>query len=195
MDQLVDTLSSKLRLDVPTIGHLGKISKKDLSRILSRVDIDSDDYESSCWIWKHVHHQREKGHMHPSISFKNKHVKVHRLLYHNFMENVPEYTWSKETKQVNHKCSHVNDGLCVNPWHCYLGTPKNNMQDAIQDKTKNKPPSGELNWKAKLTDAQVNEIKTMKGTTHMSQKKIAIKYGVSQSQISRWWNNVTRGGV
>jgi DNA-binding transcriptional regulator YiaG len=198
MDNACDILMTQQRSDVPDIGKLGKIDMKKLVRILKDTDIihmnttSIDTLKNKCWLWQNYVSHTEKGHSHPQISFKNKYVKVHRLLYHNFIEDVPPYERKSSTKQVNHKCSHENNGLCVNPWHCYLGTPKDNMQDAINDNTKNKPPKGENNWQAKLSDNMIREIRNMKGNTILSQKEIAAKYGVHQTQISRWWRGTSR---
>jgi DNA-binding transcriptional regulator YiaG len=74
----------------------------------------------------------------------------------------------------------------------YLGTPKDNMQDALREGTKYKAPCGENNQFAKLSNIQVQNIKDMKGKTSMTQKEIASLYNIHQSQISRWWNKVTR---
>jgi len=44
---------------------------------------------------------------------------------------------------------------------------------------------GELSGKAKLTNAQVAEIKTIYSSGQVQQKDLAKKYGVSTAQICR----------
>ena len=44
---------------------------------------------------------------------------------------------------------------------------------------------------SKLNNKEIIEIKLLKGTG-ITQKEIAIKYNINQSQVSRYWNNKTR---
>jgi len=118
-----------------------------------------------------------------------KNVQVHRLMYHNFIGDVPIYT--PTDKRINHKCSHENNGKCINPWHMYLGTAKDNMQDAINDGTKNKIASGEKNPMVTVSDKLVLEALKYKDSK-LTQLEIAEKIGVNQSQISRWFRGENR---
>lgn len=174
---------------------LGKISKNKISDIIEDTEIPEgrfDDVKDMCWIWKGLTLDDRKGHQHGRVWYKNNYRHVHRLMYHNFIEDVPEYDHKNIATIVTHTCSHNNNGRCINPWHLNLGTPKSNMQDAVIDGTKYKAPKGEKNWKSKLSDDQIKEIRSLKGNTTMTQREIAAKYGVNQSQISRWWNETTR---
>lgn len=186
------------RADITKTDKLGELTYSDLKRIISNVEINLENIndlnilKKQCWIWTGHIQDNNKGHCHPSIHYMNKRVLVHRLMYHNYINNVPKYERKSDALQVNHKCGHEQNGKCVNPWHMYLGTPKDNMQDALREGTKYKAPRGEKNLRAKLSDKQVQDIKNMKGNTNMSQKEIASIYNIHQSQISRWWNQVTR---
>lgn len=175
---------NNLRKDIPSIGKLGPLSESDKNRIDKNVILMND-----CLIWTGTKHDNKKGHQHGCFWYNKKYVQVHRLIYHNFIDNVPEYKIGKDNLQVNHKCD--TDGKCVNPTHLYLGTPKQNTQDCIKNGNKYKTKSGEDNHNAVLKDEIVEIIKKLKNSG-LSQKEIAEKYGVNQSQISRWWNNKTR---
>ena len=174
----------KIRTNVHTIGKLGRLSKTYRERIDKNTESVND-----CWIWRGTKQYTGKGHQHGCIWYNKKYVQVHRLMYHNFVEDVPEYERTPGSLQVNHKCK--TNGTCINPLHLYLGTAKQNTKDSIEDETKNKAKKGEDNHNAILLDELVEYIKSLKGSG-ISQYEIANKYGVNQSQISRWWNNKTR---
>ena len=55
---------------------------------------------------------------------------------------------------------------------------------------RNYSASGEANPACKLTDVQIEEIRTMKGK--LSQAKIGALYGVAGSYVGRIHNNQTR---
>ncbi len=172
-----------IREEIPTIGKLGKLSESDMARIEGYTVIEDD-----CWIWTGTKQHNTKGHQHGCIWYNGKYVQVHRIMYHNFVEDVPEFERRKDALQVNHRCK--SDGTCINPSHLYLGTPKQNIEDCIKDGNKNKAKSGQDNHNAVLTDDIIEHIKSLK-ISGRSQKDIAQEFGVNQSQISRWWNNKT----
>lgn len=175
------------RKDVTILGKLGPISESDKIRIVDKTiytDLDS------CWFWNGTKQYNGKGHKHGCIWYNRKYVQIHRLMFHNFIQDVPIFERKKDSLQVNHKCD--TDGQCINPHHMYLGTPKENTKDCFELGNKNKAASGEKNPNATLSNEIVQEIKNLKGNTDKSQKSIALEYGVNQSQISRWWNNKTR---
>jgi hypothetical protein len=76
--------------------------------------------------------------------------------------------------RVLHRCDHP---ACVNPAHLFLGTQKDNMQDA---KSKNRTTQGRRNAMAKLTSEDVLAIR-IDSRTHAD---IAATYHISQSSIS-----------
>jgi len=185
------------RKEIPTIGKLGELTKEDFDKIISDTKFDKDvetfkKLKNTCWIWKgHACDTVRKGHQHGCMMFNRKSVMVHRMMYHNFIEDVPEYECKPDAKQVNHKCSHVQNGKCINPWHMYLGTPKQNTQDAMKEGTKHECPKGEKNHNSKLSDKRIQKLLKMKGSG-LSQYAIAKEFGINQSQVSRYFNSITR---
>jgi hypothetical protein len=93
-------------------------------------------------------------------------------MFHNFIKDVPVYTRNSNTLQVNHICD--SEGKCLNPYHLYLGTPKQNTQDSIKMGYKIKAKSGEKNHNAILSDKVILEIKNLKGKTQKTQKQLAL---------------------
>jgi hypothetical protein len=177
------------RVRVPIIGKLGEISKNDLLRILKHIDDDVYN-KKICWIWN-IESDEGKGHQHPRIGFNKKSVMIHRLMYHNFIEDVPVFERKSGALIVLHKCSHENNGRCINPWHMKLGTNKENTADAMKDNTLTLLRSNEKHPLSKLPNEKINEIMRLKDSG-VSQKKIGERYGINQSQISRYWNEITR---
>lgn len=175
------------RSDIEETKTLGRLNEEKLCHILSNIVSDCD----GCWHWKGFVNDNRKGHQHGKMLFKNNYRLVHRLMYHNFVENVPEYVAKSGCLQVNHSCSHTKNGRCVNPSHMYLGTPKDNMQDALRDGTKNKAPCGQNNYNAHVSDDAVRQAKSLRNNG-LSHREIAKQIGVNPSQISRWLSGKTR---
>ena len=65
-------------------------------------------------------------------------------------------------------CHHCDNPPCCNPRHLFLGTATDNMRDAVR---KGRIATGERNGRAKLTEAQVLEIRAAvaAGETQRSQ--------------------------
>ena len=78
--------------------------------------------------------------------------------------------------QAAHNCGVA---LCINPGHIAWKTPSENMQDKVIHGTHSR---GERNWCTKLTEADVHEIRSLKGK--MLQRDIATKFGVAETTIS-----------
>lgn len=95
---------------------------------------------------------------------------------------------------VLHRCDTPS---CVRPDHLRLGTQADNVADMIE-KGRGKPwgpgnqssQRGETHWKAKLTDEQVAEIRSLRGK--MSQKAIGLRFGISQAHVSRLFRGDSR---
>lgn len=87
---------------------------------------------------------------------------------------------------VCHNCPGGDNPRCVRPDHMFLGTSRQNTHDARQ---KGMLPRGEQNGSAKLTEADVVEIRRRYAAGEMNQPQLARHYGVAKSQI---WNVIAR---
>lgn len=139
-------------------------------RFESKVDRTGD-----CHIW--TGHVGQNGY--GQISVKNKATYAHRVAWE--MENGP----IPEGGYILHKC---DNRRCVNPEHLFLGDFDENMADMVN---KGRQARGERNYHAKLTENQVREIRSLKGTN----RSIAERYNVTPSLISmiqskRIWRHV-----
>ena len=77
---------------------------------------------------------------------------------------------------VLHRC---DNPPCCNPKHLFLGTKLDNARDRAS-KGRGRDQRGERNPSAKLTEAEVREIRSAIG----SQAAIAARYGVTQTAVS-----------
>jgi DNA-binding CsgD family transcriptional regulator len=99
--------------------------------------------------------------------------KVHRLVAEHFIDKV-------EGKEViNHiDNDRTNNNVCNLEW-C---TPKENTYH-MHSQGRNYSASGESNPACKLSEVQIEEIKTLK--SQLSQSKIAAMFGISRQHVSK----------
>ena len=81
---------------------------------------------------------------------------------------------------VLHRC---DNPPCVNPDHLFFGSQRDNIQDCLAKGRRDavRPPvrRGEANNKAKLTEIDVLSIRSAFGMPGITQKALALRYGVS----------------
>lgn len=87
------------------------------------------------------------------------------------------------TDWVLHKC---DNAACCNPAHLYVGTPQQNVDDMV---SRERNSRGEDRPAAKLTEAQVREIRALRGKRgdkgRMKVKALAERFGVSGGTIQK----------
>lgn len=82
---------------------------------------------------------------------------------------------------VLHTCHRGDDG-CINIRHLYLGDHAQNTQDMVGA---DRQARGVDNSKAKLTDAEVIEIRRLYAAGGVSQRALAVQFGVRQGTINQ----------
>ena len=132
--------------------------------------IDKSAGPDGCWIWTASKNWKGYGAIWVSNG-ENRFIGAHVFSY--MMTNGK----IKEGFLVCHSC---DNPACVNPKHLWLGTPKQNTQDAVNKK---RMAHGENNGSAKLTEKKVIKIRKLvsKGNT---QSAVAKKFGVHYSTVS-----------
>lgn len=116
---------------------------------------------SDCWLWPRGHNGAGYG-----VTADNQ--LAHRRAYEAYRGEIPE------GMLVCHTC---DTRLCVNPFHLFLGTHKDNTKDMI-DKGR------AANGSCKITEADVRSIRA-KVNGGRSQITVAEEYGLSRSQVSK----------
>lgn len=94
-----------------------------------------------------------------------------------------------------HVCHRCDNPPCVNPAHLFLGSRRENMQDMVR-KGRHRASFPRLigadHSQAKLTDAQVLEMRARYSRGGITQAELAAEYGVSSTHVSgiltrRFW--------
>ncbi|MCD1287310.1 HNH endonuclease [Brevibacterium sp. CCUG 69071] len=109
------------------------------------------------------------------FSFGNRHRRAHRASYELHVGPIPDGL------VVRHKC---DNPPCVNPLHLEVGTGVDNTNDRF---IRGRSARGESGGRAKLTEAQVLEIRSI--SDDLNYREIAMKFSISRSTV---WQIVRR---
>lgn len=131
-----------------------------------------------CWLWQRSRDKDGYGH----ATFCGQAVRAHRVAYTLDVGDIPEGF------SVLHRC---DNPPCCNPAHVFLGTQKDNRDDAM---TKGREPQGESRWNARLTVITVKEIRRRRlmGDTYASlARDFRVDLSTIQAACSRRnWKSV-----
>lgn len=123
-----------------------------------------------CWGWSGSKHKQGYG----KISVFGKSKMAHRVSYELFKG-------STKGLMVCHKCDNPE---CTNPEHLFLGKAVDNMQDKVQKGRHRGAKKGSRHHLSKLSEFDVQRIRSIYACGKMNQYQLAEKFGVSQSEIS-----------
>lgn len=148
------------------------MNEKDVTRFWSKVDKEKSKifYEGKrCWEW--MGSLNTDGYGRLWVDRDNKYA--HRLSYEIAFGEI------HDSLSVLHHCDNPS---CIRPDHLFLGTHQDNIDDMMR-KGRRVWQSGENGNSAKLTDAQVSEIRRLhaKGVRNTV---LSEKFGIHQTYIS-----------
>lgn len=138
-----------------------------------------------CWLWQGYKDKNGYG-----VFAVRKKVRAyaHHMAYELTHGPVPQGIF------VCHDCPGGDNPACVRPDHMFLGTPKDNTQDAM---TKGKmtlgflhnPPQGELNGHARFSNNDVLYIRSLEGQE--SARVVAQRFDTIPAVIYQMWKRVS----
>lgn len=133
-------------------------------RIRGHVIVDSN----GCWIWKGGKNPRGYGNVRWTGTTKT----AHRVSWEAHHGPIPKGL------NVLHKC---DVRACVNPEHLWLGTHQDNMTDmSRKGRVVCRPHRGEEHYNAKLTEADIVTIRSLK----LKLKEVAAMFDISEASVS-----------
>lgn len=136
-------------------------------RITSRVEYDPN---GGCWLWSGAQ-KNGYGHI---IMPGGKTTSTHRAMYEAAKGAIPEGLC------VCHKC---DVRACVNPDHLWLGTHADNAADK-EAKGRGNQPRGERNCKAKMSEAKVSELRSLRASGALL-KDLSERFGITTATVSK----------
>ena len=145
-----------------------------LDRFLAKVE----KTEGGCWLWTGA-----LNNGYGAFKLNGKMINAHRVSFLHYKGTI------QAGLDICHAPNICHTRACVNPDHLRAATRSENIADKILDGTDTR---GEKNSRAKLTEAQILEIRA----SDESQRVLAKKYGVSQHNISnivcrKYWKHLT----
>ena len=136
--------------------------------------VDKSHGEGACWLWTGKVDSKGYGY----TSYDGGRWRAHRLSYAVNKRPIPE------ERDILHTC---DTPRCVQPLHLWPGTQADNIADMDAKGRRGTVKGrfvGEKHPLAKLSDAQVLDIRTRYQAGGVMQKELSAEYGVVPSAIS-----------
>lgn len=142
---------------------------------------------SGCWLWTGWTGRRGYGAFH--LHGRGQMISS-RAAWTILRGEIPDGLW------VLHRC---NTPACVNPDHLYLGDVRDNVRDMIAAGRQSRKPTifGEAHYRAKLSEQNVFEIRSLYRSGSATQRELAALFGISKTSVSgvingRSWRHIPR---
>lgn len=160
---IFELLILKMEIDIQQYKEQ-RLMAAEVMKLLSKAVVTDND----CWEW--VGHFYENGY--GRVHYKGKHERAHRL----------SYLFHKGPITNNLLVCHTCDNpKCINPDHLFLGTNKDNMDDAdAKGRYHQKFQPGGIPPNSKFTKEEVRFIRSQ---VNVPAEILALRYNVSISTI------------
>lgn len=165
-----------------------KNSVRNVCSLKCKIEESSEKIENGCWIW-----QGSLAGNYGKVRWQMQTLSAHRASYIAYKGEVPHGL---------HVCHTCDNPICTNPDHLWIGTAKENIQDAkrknrLADQRGRKASKetllklkfrkrsdrrGEKHHLSKLKENDVIKIRQML-ENGITQTKIALEYGLNQSTV------------
>ncbi len=155
-----------------------KLTPQDAERFWSKVDKSAGP--DSCWEWQGTLVGAEPSY--GSFYFGGGKQRAHRVAHTLANGPIPEGMW------VLHHC---DNPPCCNPAHLFLGTDADNLRDSF---AKGRQPTrviGGRHGLARLTEADVRQIRKLYAAGGVSHRELARRFGVGATTVARVINGTT----
>jgi len=151
------------------------LTTKDVSRFWSKVSRGAED---ECWPWQGGLAQCRGGY--GRMSIRGISVRAHRIAFAIASGRPP-----RADLFVIHSC---DTPRCCNPSHLSEGAPIENSRDMTN---KGRQANGERQWDARLTAAEVADIRALLASGEVSVSVVARRFGVTPPAIRKVRDRVT----
>lgn len=128
-----------------------------------------------CWVWQGSRNSKGYGRLAATVDGEKSTQQAHRIAYYLAHGIDPA------DKMV---CHHCDNQPCVRPDHLFLGKALDNARDMV---AKGRQQRCARHYRAKLTEAQVLEIRESKESSRVLGKKYGV-HGVSIAAARRGQN-------
>ena len=162
---------------------------KKISDPIERFTKTYSTIPGGCWEWNGIKKNNGNGHWYGIFTiYKDgrwRNTYAHR------------YAWEQKNGKIPKGllvCHHCDNPSCVNPKHLFLGTHKDNSQDAAKkgrccmQAHPELIPNGEKNGGCKISESDVYAIRKLYPAGCTTKAKLAKKFGISLSQVKRILN-------
>lgn len=144
------------------------VRKTEIERFIEKIKVDKT---LGCWMWKGSVNSSSTIQYGQFVKANGLHIAAHRFSYEYFREKIPK------NKYACHRC---DKPLCVNPFHIFIGTQQDNINDMWNKGRAH--PGGALHPNCRLTEEIVIEARRLR-KNGFSITALIRKYNVSSKTI------------
>jgi hypothetical protein len=153
-----------------------EFTPKQKKRFWSYVDASAGPDE--CWPWIGPKQSMGYGRF---VYGAGRQFLSHRLMYYFVHGDIPKHC----------VCHHCDNPICVNPFHLFAGTSKENGEDMARKK---RSPYGVNRWNSKLDPDKVRQIRAL-CQNGQSWRSVAFQFGVTDMAVHKIMRGETWGHV